>query len=179
MTSAAILFGQSYYPRFDPKLYAAMQPYPPLGTLYAASIMRNAGYSVALFDAMLAGSTDDWAAALDQYKPRYAILFEDNFNYLSKMSLLRMREAAFTMIDAAKARGCIVICCGADETDHADQYLARGADYVLIGEGDLALRELVDQLEGKNSVALESIQGIAYKNAEGNVQRTMPRPVIS
>ena len=135
-----ILFGQSYYPRFDPKLYAAMQPYPPLGTLYAASIMREAGYSVALFDAMLAESTDEWAAALDQYKPRYALLFEDNFNYLSKMSLLRMREAAFTMIDAAKARGCIVICCGADETDHADQYLARGADYVLIGEGDLALR---------------------------------------
>ncbi|MEO8397371.1 MAG: radical SAM protein, partial [Chloroflexota bacterium] len=95
-----LLFGQSYYPRFDPKLYAAMQPYPPLGTLYAASIMRDQGYSVALFDAMLAGSTDEWAAALDQHQPRYALLFEDNFNYLSKMSLMRMREAAFTMIDA-------------------------------------------------------------------------------
>ncbi len=174
-----ILFGQSYYPRFDPKLYAAMQPYPPLGTLYAASIMRDAGYSVALFDAMLAESTDDWTEALDQYKPRYALLFEDNFNYLSKMSLLRMREAAFTMINAAKARDCIVICCGADETDHADQYLVRGADYVLIGEGDLALRELIDHLEGKNSSPLESIQGIAYRDAHGSIQRTLARPVIS
>ena len=74
-----ILFGQSYYPRFDPKLYAAMQPYPPLGTLYAASIMRDAGYSVALFDAMLAESTDDWAAALDQHQPRYATAVRGQF----------------------------------------------------------------------------------------------------
>ncbi len=174
-----LLFGQSYYPRFDPKLYAAMQPYPPLGTLFAASIMRNRGYSAALFDAMLAQSTDDWAAALDRERPRYALLFEDNFNYLSKMSLLRMREAAFTMIDAAKARGCVVICCGADETDHADLYLARGADYVLIGEGDAALPELIDHLEGKRATSLESIQGIAYRKAEGEVIRTLPRPVIT
>jgi radical SAM superfamily enzyme YgiQ (UPF0313 family) len=174
-----ILFGQSYYPRFDPKLYAAMQPYPPLGTLYAASIVREHGYRVALFDAMLAKSTDDWAAMLDQVKPRYAVLFEDNFNYLSKMSLLRMREAAFTMIDAAKARGCTVICCGADETDHADQYLARGADYALIGEGDLTLPELLNHLAGKNAIPLEQIQGIATLATDGHIVRTLPRSVIS
>ena len=28
-----VLLGQSYYLRFDPKLWEAMQPYPPLGTL--------------------------------------------------------------------------------------------------------------------------------------------------
>src|SRR5215207_3270951 len=138
-----ILFGQSYYLRFDPKLWDAMQPYPPLGTLYAASLMRNKGYQVALFDAMLADSTDEWTAALRQHQPRYAVLFEDNFNYLSKMSLLRMREAAFKMIDAAKAQGCIVIACGADMTDHAELYLQHGTDYVLVGEGDEALGELI------------------------------------
>src|ERR1700694_2256241 len=94
---ADILLGQSYYLRFDPKLLAAMQPYPPLGTLYAASLLRQSGYDVALFDAMLADSEAEWAAALDRVKPRFAVLFEDNFNYLSKMCLGRMREAAFTM----------------------------------------------------------------------------------
>src|SRR5258706_2694908 len=61
-----ILFGQSYYLRFDPKLWKAMQPYPPLGTLYAASLMRDKGYSVALFDAMLAESAVEWEAALSR-----------------------------------------------------------------------------------------------------------------
>ncbi|MBI2977043.1 MAG: B12-binding domain-containing radical SAM protein [Chloroflexi bacterium] len=166
-----ILFGQSYYLRFDPKLWAAMQPYPPLGTLYAASYARSKGYSVALFDAMLAESEEEWGAALDQHRPRFACIFEDNFNYLSKMCLLRMREAAFTMIDMAKARGCAVIVCGADMTDHADLYLQRGADFVLLGEGELTLGELLDSLTGKSSQPLHGILGLAT-NAEYRIPNT-------
>jgi anaerobic magnesium-protoporphyrin IX monomethyl ester cyclase len=174
-----ILFGQSYFLRFDPKLYDAMQPYPPLGTLYAAALMRERGYTVALFDAMLAQTTDEWARALGQHNPKYAVLFEDNFNYLSKMSLLRMRDAAFTMIDAAKARGCIVICGGADETDHAELYLQRGADYVLTGEGDHTLVELIDHLEGRSSLTLTDIKSLAYHDDDGQIVKTYPRPVIA
>ena len=147
-----ILFGQSYYLRFDPKLWDAMQPYPPLGTLYAASYMRQRGYKVALFDAMLAQSADEWVASLQQNKPKYAVLFEDNFNYLSKMSLLRMRDAAFEMLKAAKEQGCLVIACGSDMTDHAEKYLEHGADYVLLGEGEETLGELVDYLEKNAAV---------------------------
>src|SRR5690349_627800 len=141
-----ILLGQSYFLRFDPKLWDAMQPYPPLGTLYAASYLRQHGYEVALFDAMLAESEAEWAKALDEHRPIYAILYEDNFNYLSKMCLLRMREAAFKMIAMARSRGCTVILCGADATDHHQIYLSAGADYVLIGEGEETLTELLEFL---------------------------------
>lgn len=156
-----LLLGQSYYLRFDRKLWAAMQPYPPLGALYAAAYMRSRGYAVELFDAMLAESEDDWAAALDAHAPRFACIFEDNFNYLSKMCLLRMREAAFTMIDMAKARGCVVIVCGADMTDHADLYLQSGADYVLLGEGEHTLGELLDSLTGESSRLPNPVPGLA------------------
>ena len=141
-----ILLGQSYFLRFDPKLWEAMQPYPPLGTLYAASYLRQHGYEVALFDAMLAESEQEWGKALEEHKPQYAIIYEDNFNYLSKMCLLRMREAAFKMVDMAKSRGRTVILCGADATDHYAEYLARGADYCLLGEGEETLIELLSQL---------------------------------
>ena len=141
-----VLFGQSYYLRFDPKLWRTMQPYPPLGTLYAASYIREKGYEVALFDAMLAESEEEWARSLDEHTPQYAVIYEDNFNYLSKMCLLRMREAAFTMIRMAKERGCMVILCGADVTDHYDAYLKQGADYCILGEGEETLAELLDQL---------------------------------
>ena len=141
-----VLFGQSYYLRFDPKLWRAMQPYPPLGTLYAASYIREKGYTVALFDAMLAESEQEWAQALEKHTPQYAVIYEDNFNYLSKMCLSRMREAAFEMIRMAKERGCTVILCGADVTDHYAKYLEQGADYCILGEGEETLAELLDKL---------------------------------
>lgn len=175
-----VLFGQSYYIRFDPKLREAMQPYPPLGTLYAAAYLRSRGYEVALFDAMLADSEEEWAHHLDRESPRYAVLFEDSFNYLSKMCLLRMREAAFTMIAAAKARGCTVLVCGSDATDHAPRYLQAGADLILVGEGEVTLAEAMDHLTGQSDGPLSSIQGLIYRE-EGSrgaqePKRTAPRP---
>jgi anaerobic magnesium-protoporphyrin IX monomethyl ester cyclase len=168
-----ILLGQSYYLRFDPKLWEAMQPYPPLGTLYAASYLREHGYEVALFDAMLAESEEAWRKALNKHKPQYAIIYEDNFNYLSKMCLLRMREAAFTMIGMAKSLGCTVILCGADATDHYENYRAKGADYVLIGEGEETLIELLSTLSaGKEA---KDMIGLATHNTT-HVRR---RPDIS
>lgn len=157
-----ILFGQSYFLRFDPKLHAAMQPYPPLGTIYAASYARARGYDVALFDAMLASSEQEWNHALATHHPPFAVLYEDNFNYLSKMCLLRMREAALTMIEMARARGCTVVLCGADATDHAEFYLAHGADFVLLGEGEETLVELLDHLTGRSDTSRESILGLAW-----------------
>ncbi len=157
-----VLFGQSYFLRFDPKLWQAMQPYPPLGTLYAAAYVRARGYDVALFDAMLAESEDQWAQALDRHRPQFAVLFEDNFNYLSKMCLLRMRQAAFTMIGMAKQRGCMVILCGADATDHIEDYIAQGADFVLLGEGEETLGELMDRLTGRTDKEFEDILGLAW-----------------
>ena len=157
-----VLLGQSYFLRFDPKLWAQMQPYAPLGTLYAASLLREQGNDVAVFDAMLAATEQEWADALDRHRPSIAVLYEDNFNYLSKMCLLRMREAAFTMSSMARERGCTVIVGGSDATDHALEYLSHGADAVLIGEGDATLAELVDRLAGRTGTPLSDIAGLAF-----------------
>jgi len=172
---ADVVLGQSYFLRFDPKLWAAMQPYPPLGTLYAASYLRERGYDVALFDAMLAESEAEWDQALERARPRFAVLYEDNFNYLSKMCLLRMREAAFRMIAMARARGCTVIVAGSDPTDRAELYLARGASYVTIGEGAATLAELLDHLKAGSANAPESIAGLALTSSLG-VRNTPRRP---
>ncbi len=177
-----ILFGQSYYLRFDPKLWKAMQPFPPLGTLIAASLMRQQGHTVALFDAMLAESTAEWQAALRLHRPDLAVLFEDNFNYLSKMCLLRMRQAAFTMITMAREQGCRVAVCGSDASDHPADYLAKGADFVILGEGEQTIIELVDHLDNPSAKPLASILGLAWQpsgaTAAVPIARTPPRSVI-
>jgi anaerobic magnesium-protoporphyrin IX monomethyl ester cyclase len=170
-----ILFGQSYFPRFDPKLGAAHQPYPPLGTLYAASYVRRLGFDVALFDAMLANSVGEWRDALDRTNPRVAVIYEDNFNYLSKMCLLRSREAAFEMIQIAATRGIPVVLAGSDASDRSEEYLSRGATFVLLGEGEVTLGELIGRLLGQSSQPIESILGLAYHGANG-ASRNAGRP---
>ena len=172
-----ILFGQSYYLRFDPKLYDAMMPYPPLGTMFAASLMREQDYTVAMYDAMLAESEAEWEAALDRYQPRFAVLFEDNFNYLSKMCLLNMRHAAFNMAKMAKQRGIPVIICGADATDHAQVYLEHDADYIIRGEGEQTLTELMAVLTDKSDQPLREINGLSFYDGDELIN-TPPRPIM-
>jgi radical SAM superfamily enzyme YgiQ (UPF0313 family) len=173
-----VLFGQAYFLRFDPKLWEAQQPYAPLGTLYAAACVRARGYRVALFDAMLAESVDEWSGSLDRHRPRFAVIYEDNFNYLSKMCLLRMREAALAMIDAAKARGIATIVAGADATDHASTYLDRGADVVIAGEGEITLVEVLDTLAGRRPGAPSSVDGVWLRGSDGRVVRTPAREIV-
>ena len=170
-----VLFGQAYYLRFDAKLWRAQQPFAPLGTLYAAACLRQRGYDVAFFDAMLAESEAEWSRAVDRTRPRLAIIYEDSFNYLSKMCLLRMREAAITMIRAATTRGCAAVVSGSDATDHPDIYLSAGATAVVMGEGEVTLGELTDTIIGRGP--LDSVAGIAYRR-DGAVRRTGARPFL-
>jgi anaerobic magnesium-protoporphyrin IX monomethyl ester cyclase len=173
-----VLFGQAYFLRFDAKLWAAQQPYAPLAALYAAACVRERGYRVALFDAMLARSEDDWVAALDRRRPRFAVLYEDNFNYLSKMCLLRMRQAALTMIEAARARGIPAIVAGSDATDHSAIYLDAGADIVVVGEGEATLVEILDTLTARRPGGLDALRGICTRGPDGRLRRTPARDVI-
>jgi anaerobic magnesium-protoporphyrin IX monomethyl ester cyclase len=167
------LIGQAYFLRFDPKSWDAQQPYAPLGALYAAAVVRERGYRVALFDAMLAQSEDEWIASLDAHAPRVAVLYEDSFNYLSKMCLLRMRDAALTMIDAARARGIPVIVSGSDATDHPATYLDRGACAVIQGEGEATLLAALDALLAPSTRSLSGIDGLCVRD-EGRL-RCAPR----
>src|SRR5262249_43548069 len=109
-----ILLAHSYFLRHDPKQTEKMRPYPPLATLYAAAHLRSAGYAVALFDAMLADGEHELEAALRRYQPRFVAFYEDSFNFLVKMCLGRMREAAQRMSALARARGATVIAASPD-----------------------------------------------------------------
>ena len=92
---ADVLITHSYHLGFDPKQLRKMQPYAPLGTLYAASALREVGISVAVFDSMLEEPSAAFAAMLEAQRPKIVVVYEDDFNFLSKMCLTRMREVAF------------------------------------------------------------------------------------
>jgi radical SAM superfamily enzyme YgiQ (UPF0313 family) len=157
-----LLFTHSYFLRFDPKQWETGLPYAPLGTLYAASLMRQEGYEVALHDVMFAREAEEIIPAIEKSQPDILVLYDDGFNYLTKMCLTNMREAAFKMSKLARERGCTVIVSSSDSTDHYEQYIDEGADFILIGEAEMTLLELVNALQ-QNKRDISSIPGIAFK----------------
>ncbi len=170
-----ILFSHSYYYKLDPKQWKNKMPFPPLGTLYAASLMRDKGFEVALFDTNLLDSPHSIISVLEESKPKYLVIYDDGFNYLTKMCLTNMREACFEMIQIGKKNNCIVIISSSDSTDHYTEYLEKGADYVIKGEGEITLSELIEAIENNSSTT--EINGIAYQENKA-IKTNKPRAVL-
>ena len=159
-----ILFSHSYYYKLDPKQWKNKMPFPPLGTLYAASLLRKNNYEVDLFDTNLRDNPFEIEPILEKNKPNYLVIYDDGFNYLTKMCLTKMREACFEMIQIAKRHNCSIIVCSSDSTDHYEDYLNKGADFVMQGEGEITLLELLNTLEKNES--FEAIAGLVFKKNE-------------
>lgn len=172
-----VLLAHAFFLKNDPKQVEKMRPYAPLGTLYAASQVRGRGYSVALFDAMLADGEEEFAALLAAHRPRFVVLYEDQFNFLNKMCLAHVRHAGCRMARQAQAAGATVLAAGSEVTDHPEIYLGQGVDYALVGEADHGLVELLDVLAGRTERRVEDVAGLAVPDAgaPGGVRRTAPR----
>ncbi|MEZ5147885.1 MAG: hypothetical protein R2759_12680 [Bacteroidales bacterium] len=101
-----VLFTHSYFYRFDKKQWENKQYYPPLGTITAASYVRENGFETLLFDTNMAESPNDIIPIIEKEKPDFLVIYDDGFNYLTKMCLTLMRDAAFDLIKIGLANNC-------------------------------------------------------------------------
>ena len=173
-----ILFTHSYFYKYDPKQWSNRTPYPPIGTLYAAAIMRSSGYDLSLWDSNLKSDHTQIKHTIEKEQPKYFVCYDDGFNYLTKMCLTNMREAAFDMYAYAKEIGALVIVSSSDSTDRYQSYHDNGADIVVHGEGEQTLIELIQSIE-TNSKDLSDIDGISFINENGKVVRNKSRRNLS
>ncbi|MFI5182205.1 MAG: B12-binding domain-containing radical SAM protein [Thermoanaerobaculia bacterium] len=172
-----LLLAHSFFLALDGKQSRKMRPYPPLATLITAAALRSHGHEIALFDAMLAKGVGEFESLVAAERFDAVLLLEDSFNFLTKMCTTRMREAALSMIRAAKERGVPVAASGPDAADHPDLYLSAGADAVLLGETERTAPELVEAW-ATASQRLAGIAGLALPAEGGLVHRTPPRPFL-
>jgi radical SAM superfamily enzyme YgiQ (UPF0313 family) len=165
---AEVLLTHSYHLASDAKQWRKMQPYPPLGTLYAATALEQAGVAVAVFDPMFVEAISGFLDALDTHRPKLVVIYEDDFNFVTKMCLGHMRELACELATIAHLRGIRVVAHGSDATDHPEIYLSHGVDFVLNGEAEQALVDLCLNLREPRSpesdAALQSIPGLIVRH---------------
>ena len=149
-----------------------MSPYFPLGLLYLAAYVREHGFSVAIFDGTFADDEIAFADALKQHQPRLVGL----------TAVLPNRESALSLARMAHAFGATVVLGGPDPTRHPAIYLAEpGVDIVVHHEGEATLVELLRGLldrEDNRLPNLSEIRGLAFRDDDGEVFITPPRPYV-
>jgi radical SAM superfamily enzyme YgiQ (UPF0313 family) len=160
-----VLITHSYHLAYDHKQLQKMQPYRPLGTLYAAAALRAAGFSVALFDTMLRNPEEEFTAFFEECSPRIMIIYEDDFNFITKMCLTRMRDVAWHLSEVAGSRGTPVIAHGSDASDHCELFLSHGIDYVVRGEAEQTLVELCTAIINRKEAT--NVAGVVHLDPSG------------
>jgi anaerobic magnesium-protoporphyrin IX monomethyl ester cyclase len=172
---ADILLTHSNHLYSDRKQVEKMRPYPPLQTILAAAVLRQNGIHAALFDPTLEPATPSplaaFEAALDKHKPSLVVVCEDDFNFLSKMCLMRNRELAFGMAAATRRRGIPSAAHGSDATDHRLEYLNAGFASILIGEVEETMLELAQ------GAPASQIRGLVFRDGSGAIRMNPTRQV--
>lgn len=164
---ADILITHTWHLPYDAKQFRRMEPYLPLGTLYAAAALRDSGCSVAVFDSMLLEPSQNIDAVLATHRPKIVVVYEDDFNFLSKMCLTRMREVAWEIARAAERVDAVAIVHGSDSTDNPALFLENGFRYVLCGEAEKSLSDLCRALLRREQLTM--ISGLVMRDESGRL----------
>src|SRR5215470_7037600 len=127
-----ILLTHGYFLAEDEKERQIMMPYPPLGLLYLSAYLKSRGHAVEIYDSTF-GDPLELKRKL-QRSPRGLVGIYTN---------LITRKAVLDIIRVAKQCDWSVILGGPESANYPAEYLAAGADVVVVGEGEATLAELI------------------------------------
>jgi radical SAM superfamily enzyme YgiQ (UPF0313 family) len=162
-----ILLSHGYFIAEDEHERQIMKPYPPLGLLYISSHLKARGFAVELYDSTFQ-TMADFVAYVQEKRPGLVGLY---CNLMTKQNILQMMKVCQSV-------GARVILGGPEPGSYAEEYLNFGADVIVVGEGELALEELISLFTRHNQPDLSGVLGIVYQDSEGNVIHNLPRPLI-
>ncbi len=163
-----ILLSHGYFLEADAAERKVMKPYPPLGLLYLAASLERAGFEADVYDSTF-GNLQEFCRRLDQGRPPLVGLYGN----------LITRGRVLQMIRECGRRGIPVVLGGPEPASYAGAYLERGADMVVVGEGETTLLELLPHLREQGKQGLERIAGLVFLDEGGEMVRTPAREFIT
>jgi len=150
-----LLLCNSHFLYYDQVEQSVAYVYPPLGPLYLSAYLKSANIGeVGFFDATFAKGEEEFEQALREKRPRLVGI----------QSVITTRSRTRNMIRIAQSIGIPVVVGGPDASSSYKNYLAWGATYAVIGEGEETCAELLQVLTGQSKIEIKDIRGLAYKN---------------
>src|SRR5688572_24184574 len=150
-----LLLTHGYFLHEDPKELQIMKPYVPLGILYLTSHLRARNFNVEVFDSTFA-SREELLKLLESVEPAVLGIYAN----------LMTRSSVLSILKVAKENGWKTVVGGPEPAAYIDEYLAVGADVVVIGEGEITLEELLPIMRAgtpENLGHLGRVHGIAFR----------------
>jgi radical SAM superfamily enzyme YgiQ (UPF0313 family) len=133
---------------------------PRLGSILLGTILKDKGYNIKVF-------IEDIAT------PAWNLLDDADMVCISSISATANR--AFQIAEKFKKRGIPVVLGGPHTTFLPDESL-QYADYVVRGEGEETIVELLDCLNANDP--LDSIKGLSFRNADNEIVHNPDRELI-
>ena len=161
-----ILLTHGYFLSRDEAEQRIMRPYVPLGILSIAAYLDAHGFTTSVFDSTFRDPAD-FDRALEAMRPPVVGI---SVNMMTKTNALAMAASA-------KGHGALVIVGGPEPAYYAEEFLAQGIDLVVIGEGELTMEHILSTLKSGGR-DFSTVPGVVFRNEEGIVVRTNPRPLI-
>ena len=161
-----LLLTHGYFLFEDPKERQIMKPYAPLGILYLCSHLRNRGFDVDVFDTTFS-SREHLFRQLRTEKPSILGLYAN----------LMTRGNVVETLSVAREAGWITVVGGPEPGAYSQEYLQTGANFVVSGEGEVTMEELLLALRSRDS-DLSKVAGLSYLDSEGNFCQNPPRGQI-
>ena len=153
---ADLLLTHGYFLWEDAKEREIMKPYPPLGLLYISAYLRRLGFSVDLFDTTFA-RREDLMGKLQAGSGGTVGIYTN----------LMTRQSVLDIVIAAKSHDWTVVLGGPESANYPDEYLRRGADVVVLGEGEVTLSELLPALAARGPHRLHGVPGTVFRDEYG------------
>ena len=83
------------------------------------------------------------------------------------------RPTALAIVAGAKAAGWTVVLGGPEAANYPAEYLDRGADVIVVGEGEQTMAELIPALSDRGAHRLHGLPGTVFRDEDG---RTVTNP---
>jgi radical SAM superfamily enzyme YgiQ (UPF0313 family) len=162
-----ILLTHGYFLWEDEHEQQVMKPYPTLGLLYLSAYLRRGGCDVEIYDST-------WGSKPELYRR----LAREPGGVLGIYTNLITRSSVVGIIAEAKRHGWTVVLGGPESANYTEQYIAHGADVVIVGEGEETLAELLPALAARGPHRLHGIAGTTFRDEGGQLIANAPRPHI-
>ncbi|MEY3442433.1 MAG: hypothetical protein RLZZ519_714 [Bacteroidota bacterium] len=166
-----ILLSHGYFLADDPKEQAIMRPYPPLGILYLNAYLKRKSIDSEVFDTTFS-SKSAFKDYLLQSRPSFLGL------YVNLMTKLNILEIIRFVRSEERLKHTRIILGGPEVKHHDEAFLRAGADFIVLGEGETTLYDLLTSVDSAFSPFLDTIDGIAFINMRGEIVRTKEREKI-